>query len=94
MSVGTKGWLEYLGFPPSLADAACHSQTFLPSISPPPYLEYAQVIIDEGVKIVETAGSAAAAPAIKMFREAGIYVIHKCTSIKHAQAAVRKMGVK
>lgn len=52
------------------------------------------MIIDEGVKIVETAGSAAAAPAIKMFREAGIYVIHKCTSIKHAQAAVRKMGVK
>lgn len=67
--------------------------TFLPSISPPPYLEYAQVIIDEGVKIVETAGSAAAAPAIKMFRDAGIYVIHKCTSIKHAQAAVKKMGV-
>lgn len=30
--------------------------TFLPSIAPPPYDEYAQVIISEGIKVVETAG--------------------------------------
>lgn len=47
-------------------------QTFLPSIKPPPYLEYAKVIIDEGIKVVETAGSGAAAPCIKEFKKAGI----------------------
>ena len=31
--------------------------TILPSINPPPYDEYRQVIVDAGIKIVETAGS-------------------------------------
>ncbi|KDE08310.1 2-nitropropane dioxygenase [Microbotryum lychnidis-dioicae p1A1 Lamole] len=66
--------------------------TFLPSISPPPYEEYAQVVIDEGVKVVETAGGPAAGPIIKMYKKAGIFVIHKCTSIRHAKSAV-KLGV-
>ncbi|BGP21527.1 2-nitropropane dioxygenase [Rhodotorula toruloides] len=66
--------------------------TFLPSISPPPYEEYAKVIIEEGVKVAETAGGPAAIPIIKMYKEAGIFVIHKCTSIRHAQAA-EKVGV-
>ncbi|GAA6004479.1 hypothetical protein JCM10207_000745 [Rhodosporidiobolus poonsookiae] len=61
--------------------------TFLPSISPPPYADYAQVIIDEGVKVAETAGGPAAIPIIKMYKKAGIYVIHKCTSIRHAKSA-------
>lgn len=64
--------------------------TFLPSISPPPYEEYAKVIIEEGVKVVETAGGPQAAPIIKMFKDAGgIYVIHKCTSIRHAKSAAK-----
>ncbi|SCZ90895.1 BZ3500_MvSof-1268-A1-R1_Chr1-3g02358 [Microbotryum saponariae] len=63
--------------------------TFLPSISPPPYEEYAQVVIDEGVKVVETAGGPAAGPIIKMYKKAGIFVIHKCTSIRHAKSAVK-----
>ncbi|KAM0755732.1 inosine monophosphate dehydrogenase [Meredithblackwellia eburnea MCA 4105] len=66
--------------------------TFLPSISPPPYAEYAQVIIDEGVKVAETAGGPAAGPIITMFKKAGVYVIHKCTSIRHAKSAA-KLGV-
>jgi NAD(P)H-dependent flavin oxidoreductase YrpB (nitropropane dioxygenase family) len=66
--------------------------TFLPSISPPPYEEYAQVIIDEGIKVVETAGGPAAGPIIKMYKRAGIFVIHKCTSIRHAKSA-EKLGV-
>lgn len=67
--------------------------TFLPSMKPPPYEDYAKVIIEEGIKIAETAGSGMAAPCVKMFKAAGIYVIHKCTTIKHAQSAVKKMGV-
>jgi nitronate monooxygenase len=31
--------------------------TILPTINPPPYDEYRQVIVDAGIKIVETAGS-------------------------------------
>src|SRR6201989_2189301 len=30
--------------------------TILPSVTPPPYAEYRQAIIDSGIKIVETAG--------------------------------------
>ncbi|TNY21970.1 hypothetical protein DMC30DRAFT_374926 [Rhodotorula diobovata] len=66
--------------------------TFLPSISPPPYDEYAKVIVEEGVKIAETAGGPAAIPIIKYFKQHGLTVIHKCTSIRHAQAA-EKVGV-
>ena len=50
-------------------------------------------MIDEGVKVAETAGSAAAAPIIKMYKAAGIYVIHKCTSVRHALSAANKLGV-
>lgn len=31
--------------------------TFLPAINMPPYKEYAQAIIEEGIKVVETAGN-------------------------------------
>jgi NAD(P)H-dependent flavin oxidoreductase YrpB (nitropropane dioxygenase family) len=63
--------------------------TFLPSISPPPYAEFAQVIIDEGIKVCETAGGPSASPIIQMLRKADIYVIHKCTSVRHANSAVK-----
>ncbi|MGH1543516.1 MAG: NAD(P)H-dependent flavin oxidoreductase [Arenicella sp.] len=60
--------------------------TILPSLSPPPYEEYAQAIIDSNIKIVETAGRSPA-PFMPMFDRAGVKVIHKCTSIKHARKA-------
>ncbi|KAI5481445.1 2-nitropropane dioxygenase [Pseudohyphozyma bogoriensis] len=66
--------------------------TFLPSISPPPYEDYAKVVIEEGVKIAETAGGPAAAPIIQLYKKHDIYVIHKCTSIRHAKSAA-KLGV-
>ncbi|GAA5950877.1 hypothetical protein JCM3765_004617 [Sporobolomyces pararoseus] len=66
--------------------------TFLPSISPPPYEEYAKVIIEEGIEVVETAGGPAAGPIIQMYKKANVFVIHKCTSIRHAKSAV-KLGV-
>lgn len=65
--------------------------TILPSIAPPPYAEYRQVIIDKGVPVVETAGSSPA-EHIPHFHEAGIKVIHKCTSVRHAVSA-QKAGV-
>lgn len=60
--------------------------TILPTLTPPPYEEYAQVIIDSGIKVVETAGRSPA-PFMPMFNKAGIKVIHKCTSIRHAKKA-------
>lgn len=56
--------------------------TLLPSISPPPYAEYRQVIIDAGIGIVETAGSNPV-EHLPHFKDAGVKVIHKCTSVRH-----------
>ena len=65
--------------------------TFLPTLKPIPYAEYREAIIDSGVKIVETAGNNPSAhmPALKA---AGITVIHKCTSARHALKA-QQIGV-
>lgn len=60
--------------------------TILPSITPPPYDEYRRAIIESGITIVETAG-ANPEPHIAEFHEAGIRVIHKCTSVRHAVKA-------
>ena len=62
--------------------------TILPTITPPPYDEYRDVIIESGIKAVETAGSNPAThlPALAA---AGIRVIHKCTSVRHALKAER-----
>ncbi|OZE93180.1 nitronate monooxygenase [Rhodococcus sp. 14-2686-1-2] len=60
--------------------------TILPSINPPPYDEYRRVIIDSGVRVVETAGSNPA-PHIADFHSAGIKILHKCTSVRHAVKA-------
>jgi len=60
--------------------------TFLPTVKSPDYPGYIEAIIKGGVKIVETAGRSPQEymPALK---EAGIKVIHKCTSVRHALKA-------
>jgi NAD(P)H-dependent flavin oxidoreductase YrpB (nitropropane dioxygenase family) len=60
--------------------------TFLPAVTPPDYPGYIRAIIEGGVKIVETAGNNPQKwlPALK---EAGIKVIHKCTSVRHSLKA-------
>lgn len=67
--------------------------TLLPSLNPPDYPAYARVIIEEGVRIVETAGNSPG-PVIKMLKaaEPPCVILHKCTTIKHAMSAV-KLGV-
>lgn len=60
--------------------------TFLPAFSAPPYLEYIDAIRLGGVRIVETAGRNPE-PYIGKLKEAGIKVLHKCTSIRHALKA-------
>ncbi|HEX7759668.1 MAG TPA: nitronate monooxygenase family protein [Caulobacteraceae bacterium] len=60
--------------------------TFLPAVTPPDYPGYIQAIIDGGVKIVETAGNNPQ-KWMPLLKEAGIKVIHKCTSVRHALKA-------
>lgn len=63
--------------------------TLLPSINPIPYDEYREAIIHSGIKIVETAGRAPT-DHLPRFKEHGVKVIHKCTSVRHAVSAVNK----
>jgi len=65
--------------------------TILPMMSPPPYAEYRRVIIESGIRIVETAGHNPR-EHVEDFKAHGITVIHKCTSVRHALSAQR-MGV-
>ena len=60
--------------------------TFLPTVSAPDYPGYIKAIIDGGVKIVETAGRNPQ-PYLPHLKEAGIKVIHKCTSVRHSLKA-------
>ncbi|KAJ8106895.1 hypothetical protein ONZ43_g6905 [Nemania bipapillata] len=65
--------------------------TLLPTLQPPDYGAYAQAVIDEGIKVVETAGNSPG-PVISKLKKAGIIILHKCTTIRHAQSAI-KLGV-
>lgn len=62
--------------------------TLLPSINPIPYDEYREAIIHSGLKIVETAGRAPT-DHLPRFKEHGVKVIHKCTSVRHSVSAVK-----
>jgi nitronate monooxygenase len=62
--------------------------TILPTASPPPYDEYLRAVIESGVKILETAGRSPKA-FLPHTQEAGVKVIHKCTSVRHALSAER-----
>ena len=64
--------------------------TILPSINPPPYEEYAAAAVENGVRVIETAGRS---PEFLMpiFKSVDAKVIHKCTSVRHALKA-EKVG--
>lgn len=63
--------------------------TILPTINPVPYDEYRAAIVESGIKVVETAGSSPE-PHLPDFHGAGVKVIHKATSVRHALSAERK----
>lgn len=62
--------------------------TILPAITPPPYAEYLQAIIDSGIRIVETAGNNPKEFVAKL-KDHGIKIVHKCTSVRHALSSER-----
>lgn len=65
--------------------------TVLPSMTPPPYAEYFEAVLESGIRIVETAGSSPR-QYMDRIKQAGAKVIHKCTSVRHALSA-EKDGV-
>ncbi|UCH23091.1 MAG: nitronate monooxygenase [Deltaproteobacteria bacterium] len=64
--------------------------TFLPSLRPIDYPAYIMVCIEEGIKFIETAGRNPE-PYMEQIKSAGIKVVHKCTSVRHAVKA-EKIG--
>ena len=60
--------------------------TFLPTVTTPDYPGYISAIIDGGVRVVETAGRNPEAHLPRL-RDAGVKVIHKCTSVRHSLKA-------
>ena len=60
--------------------------TFLPSLKQPDYPGYVKAIIEGGVTVVETAGRNPQS-VLPYLKDAGIKVIHKCTSVRHALKA-------
>lgn len=75
--------------------ARCHDMTdkpfgvnltFLPTVNAPDYPGYVKAIIEGGIKVVETAGRNPA-QVLPHLKDAGIKVIHKCTSVRHALKA-------
>ena len=62
--------------------------TILPTINPPPYEAYLDVVIGSGVKILETAGNNPK-EFIAKAKAAGVKIIHKCVAVRHALSAER-----
>jgi nitronate monooxygenase len=62
--------------------------TILPAVKPPPYAEYVAAIVENGIKVVETAGNSPKA-FIDVFKANGVKVLHKCTTVRHALSAER-----
>ncbi len=60
--------------------------TFLPSLRQPDYPAYLQVCAEEGIEFIETAGRNPE-PYMSHLKAAGMKVIHKCTSVRHALKA-------
>jgi nitronate monooxygenase len=62
--------------------------TILPTITPPPYAEYMDAIIQSGVKIIETAGNNPK-DFVSTLKAHDMIIVHKCTSVRHALSSER-----
>ena len=62
--------------------------TILPAIKPPPYEAYLDVILDSGIRILETAGNNPK-EFIARAKARGVTLIHKCVAVRHALSAQR-----
>ncbi len=58
-----------------------------PSMRPIDNNDYAEILVDKGVKVVETSGHAAPEELGNRFKEAGMTWIHKCVGVRYAKKA-------
>lgn len=63
--------------------------TMLRTVSAPPCDRIFDILVQERVGIVETAGNVPQAVSDRL-RQAGITIVHKCTSVRHALAAEKR----
>lgn len=61
--------------------------TLLPALVMPDFFGYIRVCAEEGVKVMETAGLPPKPDMVAKIKEAGMILIHKCTTVKHALKA-------
>lgn len=62
-----------------------------PSMRPIDNNDYVDILVEKGVKIVETSGHSAPAELCQRFKDAGMLWIHKCVGIRYA-LKVQDMG--
>ncbi|HIS44273.1 MAG TPA: nitronate monooxygenase [Candidatus Scatomorpha merdigallinarum] len=65
--------------------------TLMPALVVPDYEGYIRVCKEEGVKVMETAGRPPKDDMVDAIKSAGMTLIHKCTTVKHALKA-QKIG--
>ncbi|MGQ5700633.1 NAD(P)H-dependent flavin oxidoreductase [Sandaracinobacteroides sp. A072] len=64
--------------------------TVFPTVNAPDYAGYAQAALDAGVRIFETAGTPAVAAVWEVLRKKDVFILHKCTAVRHAVSAEKK----
>lgn len=62
---------------------------FMRENAPWPNDEFVDVVIDEGIEVVETSGIRTPKDYLPRLKEAGVKVFHKVTTVKHALSAER-----
>lgn len=63
--------------------------TILPTANAPPYEEYLDAALDNGIKVLETAGNNPE-EFIAKIKDHGAKIVHKCTAVRHALSAQRR----
>ena len=63
-----------------------------PALRPIDNEQYVEVILEEGVRVVETSGHRPPEELLGRLKAAGVKTMHKCVSVRHAQSA-EKAGV-
>ncbi|MBN1654473.1 MAG: nitronate monooxygenase [Deltaproteobacteria bacterium] len=58
-----------------------------PALMPTDQLSYIKIMLEEGVRIIETSGHAAPQEYVPIFKEAGVTWIHKCAGVRYAVKA-------